>query len=218
MDKSLRIGVIDADQDVRFGRKLILESEPNFEIVFESDGRREDLEQIAEGLIDVLVLDQKVSLGPASSFYRELAQVTGVKQAPNCIMTCSFEQPGLTLDALEVGVLEVVTLEKGAKELIEAVTRANSGNSSIAIADLYELVKGSNLTMELDMNLIQLVNSLPERLASNLRRLRQVWKKGSRGNLGGFDEASMANLVDRLQAKTLAQLIIKLHRSELLGE
>lgn len=217
MGSNIRIGIVDADPDVRFGRRLILESNPDFEIVFESEGKSEDFESISEGLIDVLVLDQKLSKGQGVRFYQELSELTGIKQAPNCIITCSFDQPALTLEALEAGVQDVVSLEGGASQLVESVLRASSGKSPITLAQIHQLLTDLKPQLQLDLNFVRLVDELPEKLASNLRRLRQVWRKGVAGKFGEFDATTMANLIDRLPVKTLAQLIIKLHRSELLS-
>jgi DNA-binding NarL/FixJ family response regulator len=217
MDHSTRIGLLDADSDVRFGRRMILESDPGLEIVYESEGKIEDLSAIAEGLIDVLVIDQKLSSGPGVSFYRELSELTGIKQAPSCVITSSFDQPELTFLVLETGIEEVVTLEQGAERLIQAVSIARSGSSSMTLESLHELLLLLKPNTQLDLNFVRVVDELPERLASNLRRLRQVWSKIEAGRSVDFEPASMSNLIDRLPVRTLAQLIIKLHRSELLN-
>jgi CheY-like chemotaxis protein len=114
MASTIRIGLLDTDSDVRFGRKLVLSSQANFEVVFDSDGSAEDIEAIEQSLIDVLVLDQRLTCGSGVSFYSSLRNLTGVKQAPSAILTTSFEQPELLLDALHEGILDVVTVEQGA--------------------------------------------------------------------------------------------------------
>jgi DNA-binding NarL/FixJ family response regulator len=113
MASTIRIGLLDTDSDVRFGRKMVLSSQPKFEVVFDSDGSTEDLEAIEQSLIDVLVLDQKLASGSGVSFYSSLRNLTGVKQAPKAILTTSFAQPDLLLDALQEGIVDVVTVEQG---------------------------------------------------------------------------------------------------------
>ena len=44
MASTIRIGLLDTDSDVRLGRKLVLSSQPKFEVVFDSDGATEDIE------------------------------------------------------------------------------------------------------------------------------------------------------------------------------
>jgi DNA-binding NarL/FixJ family response regulator len=216
MDTSIRVALLDADPDVRFGRRLLLESHPSIQVVFESDGILGDLEQIAQGLIDVLVINQRLAAGDGVVFYQSLGKLVGFKNVPNAVITSAFDQPTLRLAAIEVGVMEVVDLEKGPEELLSAVSRAASGSSEEHLDALFKLIASQKISSELDLEFIRLVRELPERLASNLRRLRQLWKKADLEKLAAFDAAGMANLVERLTVRTLPQLIVKLHRSELM--
>jgi DNA-binding NarL/FixJ family response regulator len=216
MDTSIRIALLDADPDVRFGRRMLLESHPSIQVVFESDGNAADLEQIAQGLIDVLVIDQRLAAGEGVRFYKLLGNLIGLKNAPNAVITAAFNQPALSLAAVEAGVFEVVELERGPEELLSAVTRAAAGSSEQSLDVLFELIASQKISAELDLEFIGLVRELPERLASNLRRLRQLWKKADPEKLALFDSAGMANLVERLPVRSLSQLIVKLHRSELM--
>ncbi len=90
MASKIRIGLLDTDSNVRLGRKLVLSSQPKFEVVFDSDGSTEDIEAIEQSLIDVLVLDQKLSFGSGVGFYASLRNLTGIKQAPPALLTASF--------------------------------------------------------------------------------------------------------------------------------
>jgi hypothetical protein len=57
MPETIRIGLLDTDEDVRFGRKLLFASLPNTEVVFDSDGSIADTEPIQQSLIEVLVIN-----------------------------------------------------------------------------------------------------------------------------------------------------------------
>lgn len=216
MNQKLRVGLLDFDADVRFGRKLILESNKQFSVVHESEGRLEDLEMISEGLFDVLVIDQRLAFGGGIDFYRELTSITGVREAPSAILTTPFEQPPLRLDAIEQGFSEVVSMELGAEALLAETLRAARGESRISLAAVHELIRAVRPGFALDLELIQIVSSLPERLSSNLRRLRQVIKKADLERLESFDEDSLSSLLERFPVRNLGQLVIKLHRSELI--
>jgi DNA-binding NarL/FixJ family response regulator len=218
MSESIRIGLLDGDQDVRFGRKLVFTSLPDTEVVFDSNGTSDDLERIQESLIDVLVIDQKLSSGSGVAFYSSLRNLTGIKQAPPAVITSSFAQPALLLEALEAGFSNVIAIEQGAEGLAEAVTQARAGSNAHSLADLYQLVSSQPRVREVDLSFVSLVDQLPEKLASNLRRLKSLWQKADVAKLEDYDLSALGDLVSRLPVASAAELVLKLNRSGLLDE
>lgn len=216
MASTIRIGLLDTDSDVRFGRKLVLSSQANFEVVFDSDGSTEDLEAIEQSLIDVLVLDQRLTFGAGVSFYSSLRDLTGVKQAPSAILTTSFEQPELLLDALHEGILDVVTVEQGAPGLIAAVSRASSGDVSHSLSSIWELVSSQSTARAVDLNLMRLVDELPQKLATSVKKLKDVWLSADLAKMEKFDIGSLNTLVSRLPVASSIELVLAMNRSGLL--
>jgi DNA-binding NarL/FixJ family response regulator len=216
MGSTIRIGLLDTDSDVRFGRKLVLSSQANFEVVFDSDGSTEDLEAIEQSLIDVLVLDQRLTFGAGVSFYSNLRNLTGVKQAPSAILTTSFEQPELLLDALQEGIFDVVTVEQGASGLVDAVSRAASGASNHSLSTIWELVSSQPFNREIDLNFVRQVDELPQRQASGLRKLKDVWQSSDSVKIEQFELRSLNTLVARLPVSNAVELVLAMNRSGLL--
>jgi len=218
MPETIRIGLIDTDEDIRFGRKLLFASLANSEVVFDSDGASADLEPIQESLIDVLVIDQKLASGPGIDFYTSLRKLTGIKQAPPAVLTASFNQPALLLEALEAGMLDVVAIEQGAKALVDAVTRASSGADPQSLAGLNRMLATQPRVRAIDLNFVSLVDQLPEKLSSNLRRLKAIWQKADMTKLESYDLNSLKEAVARLPVATASELVLALNRSGLLDE
>ncbi len=216
MASTIRIGLLDTDSDVRFGRKMVLSSQPKFEVVFDSDGSTEDLEAIAQSLIDVLVLDQKLSFGAGVSFYSSLRGLTGVKQAPKAILTTSFAQPDLLLDALQEGIFDVVTVEQGASGLIAAVSSASSGAVAHSFSSIWELVSSQPTYRAVDLNFRRLVDELPQKLASSVKKLKDVWISADLAKIEKFDIGSLNTLVSRLPVASSIELVLAMNRSGLL--
>ena len=218
MPETIRIGLLDSDEDVRFGRKLVFASPPDTEVVFDSDGAVADLDPIQHSLIDVLIIDQKLASGPGIDFYSRLRKLTGNKQAPPAIITASFTQPALLLEALEAGVFDVVSIEQGAKGLVDAVTQANSDANPYSLAELYQLVASQTRVVAVDLNFVSLIDQLPEKLASNLRRLKSLWQKADMIKLEQYDLNSLNELVSRLPVARASELVLALNKSGLLDE
>lgn len=218
MPETIRIGLIDTDEDIRFGRKLLFASLTNSEVVFDSDGASADLEPIQESLIDVLVIDQKLASGPGIDFYTSLRKLTGIKQAPPAVLTASFNQPALLLEALEAGIFDVIAIEQGAKALVDAVTRASSGADPQSLAGLNRMLATQPRVRAIDLNFVSLVDQLPEKLSSNLRRLKAIWQKADMTKLESYDLNSLKEAVARLPVATASELVLALNRSGLLDE
>ena len=72
MEQLLRVALLDSDTDVRTGRRMLISSLPNVEIVLDSTGEENDLLSVANGLVDVLVIDQRLASGPGVDFYAVL--------------------------------------------------------------------------------------------------------------------------------------------------
>lgn len=216
MASKIRIGLLDTDSDVRLGRKLVLSSSPDFDVVFDSDGSTEDLEAIEQSLIDVLVLDQRLSSGAGVSFYSSLRNLTGVKQAPRAILTASFTQPDLLLDALREGFSDLVTVEQGASILVAAVSRASSGASAHSLSTILELISLQPSYRAIDMNFVRLVDKLPQRLASSVKKLKAVWQSSDSAKIEKFELNSLNTLVERLPVSNSVELILAMNRSGLL--
>jgi DNA-binding NarL/FixJ family response regulator len=169
MSKKVRIGLLDSDPDIRYGRRMILSSESNYEIVLDSDGGTFDLGLVAESLIDVLVLDQRLGSGPGIDFYSKLRTLTGLKQAPSAVLTASYKQTALELEALEHGVFATISLETGAEGLLEATAFAAEGKAPLSLLDVFQIerkvglkgLKFINLTAPKDASFRKITVTIP---------------------------------------------------------
>lgn len=217
MEQTLRVALLDADADVRAGRRLVISSKSNLEIVLDSDGADSDIASVVDGLIDVLIIDQRLASGPAVDFYQTLRQQMGINHVPGCVITAAFEQPALLLAALEVGIDHVSSIEVGPERLLDAIDQVKAGKSEISLTQIHALITSQSVKRRLELDLIKLVEELPEKLASNLRRLRTVWQKANPNQLRDFSIRNLDGLVARLPVQTPAELVIKLERTGLLS-
>lgn len=216
MPSTIRIGLLDTDPEVRFGRRLILSSQPNLEVVFESDGALPDLETIERSLIDVLIVNQTLSSGSGVGFYSNLRDLTGVKQAPTAIMTASYSQPPLLLEALQQGIYDVVPIEQGASDLLDGILGARSGTSPHSISSIRQLVLDLPTHRVVDVNFVGLVDDLPKTLASALKKLRTLWNSSDKAKQDKYELGVLNELVLQLPVANAVELLLTLNRSGLL--
>ena len=79
---------------------------------------------------------------------------------------------------MQEGIVDVVTVEQGATGLIAAVSRASSGALSHSLSSIWELVSSQPTFRAVDLNFVRLLDELPQRQASSLKKLKELEKKG----------------------------------------
>jgi DNA-binding NarL/FixJ family response regulator len=184
--------------------------------VFDSDGSQDDLESIEQSLIDVLVIDQRLFSGAGVSFYSSLRNLVGPKQAPPAVLTASFAQPDLLLNALQEGIFDVVSVDQGAQGLVAAVSKATTGVTAYSLSAIWELVSSQPAYRAVDLNFVRQVDELPQKLASGVKKLKDVWTSSDSAKIARFDMASLNALVPRLPVSNSVELILAMNRSGLL--
>jgi DNA-binding NarL/FixJ family response regulator len=213
MANLLRVALVDFDQAVRAGRRMVLDSAKNLEVIIESAGS--DIEPLKQALLDVVVIDQRLATGSGLDFYRLFrSEVSSLQDLPSAVLTMSFDQPGLRLEALEAGFEAVVSIEQGPEALIQAITTA--GQQLPTIADLLSLLNQLESGSALDLELREKIQLLPKTKASLIGRLAKDLT----------EEASVANFSDSIEylvplcrilgTKTVTELVIRLYRNGLL--
>lgn len=213
MAKSIRVALVDFDADVRFGRRLILESNQSLKVFFDSNGKSEDIDAIAEALIDICIIDQRLESGSGIEFYEQLRNRVGIQQVPAAVLTAPLSQPALVVQALAAGFSSVVSLEAGAEQLLEATHRVSKGEQLLDTNKLAQLVNEVKPQRYLDIHLNQAVAALPEKYQSNLRRLRSAWNSALSGKNSTYDLKDISAVATRLSFQTPFEAVLKLYLS-----
>ena len=90
----LRVGLIDADDSVRMGRSLLLNSQPNIDIVLESADPVASLDSLPDYLIDVLVIDARVPGMTIAEYLTKLnAALLDSGNQMRVIVSCTSPEP-----------------------------------------------------------------------------------------------------------------------------
>lgn len=159
MSELLRIGLIDADEDIRFGRRLLIDSQSDCKVVFEEETALAAIERAPEALLDVLVIDHRVRGMDGISLiekliprYRELDN-----DVPAIILTGPYFSYELLLASIAAGATDLVTLDSDSSELLKAI------RSSVASAEVLDfdslkalMSKGKNLDFSVPDILVKL--------------------------------------------------------------
>lgn len=123
MGLDLRIGLIDGDEDIRFGRRQIIDSQSDLKVVLEDGSYQSSLERAPEALIDVLVIDHRLRGGDGMSLSRDLIQkyLVDNSKIPAIIMTGPYFSDELKLASMRAGASELVTQDARPEALLRAI-------------------------------------------------------------------------------------------------
>ena len=122
MDEIIRVGIVDSDDDIRVGRKIVLQSSPRVLVSLEVASSAEILERFTGYLLDVLVIDQRLKGMSGIDVIRRLSSLKVENAiATRLLLTAPFASERLEFDALTAGATAFVAQEQGAQALIEAV-------------------------------------------------------------------------------------------------
>ena len=128
MSNELRIGLIDGDEDIRFGRRQIIDSQSDLRVVLEDGGLQSALSRVPEALIDVLVIDHRLHGGDGISLATELIRIMladGAK-VPAIVMTGAYFSDELQLASMRAGAADLVTLDGSPEDLLRAIRSSAS--------------------------------------------------------------------------------------------
>jgi len=130
----LRVALIDGDPNIRAGRRLMIDSQENFHLVYEESDAEVALHRIPELLIDVLVIDHRLKGFDGLQLANQLVEAYSLKHelCPSIIITGTYATPELVLAAIRCGASDVVTQDAPMSELLRAM---NNTQASELLAD-----------------------------------------------------------------------------------
>lgn len=142
MSNLLRVGLIDADADIRFGRRMMIDSQEDCKVVFEEETAQGALDRASEALLDVLVIDHRVRGMDGITLISKLVPVyqQNNSDVPSIILTGPYFSYELLLASIAAGATDLVTLDSKSEELLKAIRSSASSEDVIDFASLNSLV------------------------------------------------------------------------------
>lgn len=123
-NRMIRIVVADDHRVVRAGLRLLLDSEPDFEVVAEAGDVPESVRKLAAFHPDVLILDLSM---PGESSLAAIPRIRAEEPDTQIVVLTMQSDPGFARDALRAGAIGYVLKEAADDELVRAVRYAAEG-------------------------------------------------------------------------------------------
>jgi DNA-binding NarL/FixJ family response regulator len=217
MSQSLRIALIDWNTSVRSARRAILDATENLTVVFESDGRAGELNQLPDLLVDVIVLDQQLDSKTGVDAFLQLRQsYPELAEVPKTVLTTVFDVAALRIQALGAGMHEVVSIDRGPEGLIKSIWAAASSEQVIDLSELAQLLTENPPSAKNNFELSQAVAALPVRKKGLIEKLAKEWPKIISGSKPTLSLEQYQPIALSLGFLTACELVIKLMRNGVL--
>jgi DNA-binding NarL/FixJ family response regulator len=211
MSQSLRIAIIDWNTGVRSARRAIIDATDSMQVVFESDGSTNDLNQLPDLLVDVVVIDQQLdSKTGIDAFLTMRQKYSELLEVPKTVLTAVFEDNALRVQALGVGMHDVVSIESGPQGLVNTISAAALSEPVLNISELVELLTLSPPPTQHSFELSQAVAGLPIRKRGLIEKLALEWPKIRAGSSPKLSLEKFQSLATTLGFLTATELVIKL--------
>jgi DNA-binding NarL/FixJ family response regulator len=137
----LRVGLVDGNADIRFGRRQVIDSQPDLKVVFEDSSAPDALMRAPEALIDVMVIDHRLRGGDGLWLTSRLIEryLADGSKIPAIITTGAYYTDELQLACIRAGATDLVTQDTSPEELLKAIrsTAAKSDEPDFAALKLF---------------------------------------------------------------------------------
>ncbi|GAA2217721.1 response regulator transcription factor [Promicromonospora sukumoe] len=137
-DAPVRVLLADDEPLVRSGLRLILDAEPDLEVVGEAGDGAQAVELTRSLRPDVVCMDVRM---PGVDGLRATELVLRLPEPPRVLVVTTFEHDGYVLDALTAGASGFLLKRARADEMVQAVRTVAVGQSLLYPQALRDLVR-----------------------------------------------------------------------------
>jgi DNA-binding NarL/FixJ family response regulator len=125
----IRVLIADDQALVRTGFRVILDAEPDLEVVGEDGDGRETVELVPQKRPDVVLMDIRM---PNLDGIEATRRLTALPRAPRVLMLTTFDLDEYVYEALRAGASGFLLKDAGADELLHAVRVVAAGEALLS--------------------------------------------------------------------------------------
>lgn len=126
---TIRVFLVDDQQMVRGGFRMLVESQPDMEVVGEAGDGGEALERLAVTRADVVLMDVRMPRMDGVEATRRLAAQPG---APRVVVLTTFDLDEYAFAALKAGATAFLLKDAPPEDLLSAIRTVHGGDAVVA--------------------------------------------------------------------------------------
>lgn len=214
MNGTIRVGVVDDQQLVRAGFRLVIDSQPDLEVVLEAGDGAQAVQALRPGSsqaavlgqVDVVLMDVRMpGLDGLAATEQIVAAGTPEQPAPRIIVLTTFDLDEYVMAAIRAGASGFLLKDAPPEDMLTAIRTVHRGDAVIAPSSTRRLLEHLVTALPAEQ---QADGAAAEALASLTEREREVLVLMARGRSNteiGEDlfvaEATVKTHVGRILAK-----------------
>src|SRR5436190_12364312 len=125
----IRVLIADDQALVRTGFRVILDAEPDLEVVGEASDGRETIDAVQTGRPDVVLMDVRM---PNLNGIEATRRLAAAEQPPRILILTTFDLDAYVYEALRAGASGFLLKDAGADELLHAVRVIAAGEALLS--------------------------------------------------------------------------------------
>lgn len=126
---SIRVALVDDQELVRVGFRMILDAEPGIEVVAEADDGDTALTVLAGVPVDVVLMDVRM---PRMSGVEATRRITASGAGPRVLILTTFDLDQYAHDGLRAGASGFLLKDAAVSDLVSSIRHVHSGDAVVA--------------------------------------------------------------------------------------
>jgi DNA-binding NarL/FixJ family response regulator len=197
----IRVALVDDQQLVRAGFRMVIDSQPDLEVVVEAGDGLQALRLLASHAVDVVLMDVRM---PNLDGLSATARLTASGDGPRVIVLTTFDLDEYVLEAIRSGASGFLLKDAPPEEMLAAIRTVHRGDAVIAPSSTRRLLEHLVTVLPAD----HAASGERDALAELTEREREVLVLMARGRSNGeiaselyVAEATVKTHVGRILAK-----------------
>jgi DNA-binding NarL/FixJ family response regulator len=213
----LRIALVGGSDSLRASRRTLLESQPQFKIIYDSDGFGLKPQDLLEVNFDLLILDQRLDSSTAFDFIKLLHAIArvGAIEVGRILVSSQFSDRQLRLSAIEAGAVDCMFISDGIQVLLDKVHNCVEKETDFAIRELLTDIESLKISQDQYQNAAVALDTLDAKEAKILRSFCEL-KTDSQISVAASVpklkvKTTLLKVQNLLMLDTRSQLLLKMH-------
>ena len=138
MTEQIRVVVVDDQQMVRAGFRMVIDSQPDLTVVGEAGDGAAAVQLLRTTAADVVLMDIRM---PGTDGLEATRQVTALPEAPRVVVLTTFDLDEYVVAAIGAGASGFLLKDAPPEEMLAAVRTVHAGDSVIAASSTRRLLQ-----------------------------------------------------------------------------
>jgi DNA-binding NarL/FixJ family response regulator len=223
MASRIRVGLLFGNRQIREGRRLLLGTQPDFDLVYEGSDGALAVDELLGYNLDVVLVDNRLqNLSGLQTIQRFLRRHSGGRShLPAFVLTGPFGSPEMELQAIRAGAIGTVTEEDSAQAVIDRVRRAGDSREVVDTGLVNQILANQGVLAGSNQRWLLRLTELPADEQRVLVAIGECIPFEEISNSTGLSikrvNESLNSMQQRLGLATRHQLYVALFESGVLG-